>query len=352
MMEVREATEDDNGALLELQRKSPMGTNLVLRLDSSPDFFARSRPYEDWHVLVATEDGKIVGSAAYAPKEVLIDGEPVKTAYEYGFIVDPEWRRRGIASMLQEQIEERVRDDVGLLHLNITEDNLPSVSLFTKLGFKMVKECRAYMLMAYREQRLVDEARIRGMIQADVADVVSILNHFYRDHIFYRPLTAEDFLRYYRRLPYFDMQNVLVYDDEGVKACLGYWDYNKVMKFAVERYNWRLRTLSAILKVAGLFAEMPRVPRQGEQLSNWYFTPIACRDPKELSELVKYILNKALKERVDFISTPLDPGGPLASILSAFRRNEGKFSWYMKSLSHRPVPDLSDKKLYVDVVDV
>jgi GNAT superfamily N-acetyltransferase len=352
MIKVREATEDDNWALIELQRKCPMGTRLALRLNGSPDFFARSRAYEDWHVLVATEDEKIVGSAAYTRKEAVIDGELVETVYEYGFIVDPERRRRGIASMLQGQIEESVRTDVDLLHLNITADNLPSINLFTKLGFERVKECRACMLMAYRRHRPVDDLHIRNMTQADVSDVVNMLNDFYRDHVFYRTLTAEAFLRRYRGLPHFDLQNIWVYDDGGVKACLGYWDYNKVMRFAVERYMWRWRILRPILEVVGIFAEVPRIPKQGEQISNWYLTPIACRDPKGLTALLKHLLNKALEENVDFVSVPLDLGSPLTAILSIFRRYEGEFGWYMKSLGQRPIPDLLDKRLYIDVADI
>ena len=54
-MNIRDAIQEDNQSLIELQRKCPMGTDLVLQLDSSPDFFSRSRGYEAWHVLVAEE---------------------------------------------------------------------------------------------------------------------------------------------------------------------------------------------------------------------------------------------------------------------------------------------------------
>jgi hypothetical protein len=32
-----------------------------MNVDSSPDFFARSKPFKDWAVLAAVDDGKIVG---------------------------------------------------------------------------------------------------------------------------------------------------------------------------------------------------------------------------------------------------------------------------------------------------
>jgi len=137
---IREATGDDNDALNELQRKCPMGTSFVLGVDSSPDYFARSRPFKDWHVFVAVENNTIVGSAAFAAKDIYVEDRQIKTAYEYGFIVDPLHRRKGIAKKLQRHIEQiALENNVDLLHLDIIEDNVPSVSLFSKMGFEEAK---------------------------------------------------------------------------------------------------------------------------------------------------------------------------------------------------------------------
>lgn len=80
MIRIREANEEDNGVLIELDKKCPMGTNLVLSHDSAPDYFARSRPFKDWHVLVATENNRIVGSVGYAIRDTYVSGKPCKTA--------------------------------------------------------------------------------------------------------------------------------------------------------------------------------------------------------------------------------------------------------------------------------
>ncbi len=150
MIKIREATEEDNQALIELQADCPQGTNLILKVDSSPDYFARSRSFKDWSVLVAVDDGRIVGSAAYAVSAVLVERTPVKAAYEYGFMVDPKERRKGIAANLQEHIERCAKmKNVDLLTLSIIEDNLPSMNLFTKMGFKKVKDCATFSLMVY-----------------------------------------------------------------------------------------------------------------------------------------------------------------------------------------------------------
>ena len=141
MVLIRKANEHDNDGLNELQKKCPMGTSMILGVDSSPDFFARSRPFRDWHVFVAVENDVIVGSAGFATYDTCVEGKQIKTAYEYGFIVDPLHRRKGIAEELQSYIEKIARDsDVDLLHLDVIEDNIPSIRFFSKMGFEKLRE--------------------------------------------------------------------------------------------------------------------------------------------------------------------------------------------------------------------
>ena len=183
---VREADEGDNDVLNGLQKKCPMGTNLVLGVDSSPDYFARSRPFKDWRVFVAIENDTIVGSAAFAISDTYLEGRQVKTAYEYGFVVDPLHRRKGIAEKLQRHIEHIALDNgVDLLHLDIIEDNTPSLSLFSKIGFEKVKDCVTISLMPYKRQRIAAEGNIRSMEEADVDDVTGLINEMYHGYDFF-----------------------------------------------------------------------------------------------------------------------------------------------------------------------
>jgi len=45
MIKIREANEEDIGVLIEIERKCPMGTGLVLGHDSSSDYFANYRAF-------------------------------------------------------------------------------------------------------------------------------------------------------------------------------------------------------------------------------------------------------------------------------------------------------------------
>jgi len=350
MILIREATEDDNDALNELQKKCPMGTSMVIGVDSSPDYFARSRSFKEWQVLVAVENSAIVGSAAYAIIDTCVEGKQLKTAFEYGFIVDPLHRRKGIAEKLQRHIEHAsLEKDVKLLHLDIIEDNLPSIGLFSKMEFKKVKDCTIFSLMPYKKQRTTGEANIKSMNDADVDDVTNLINEMYRDYDFFAPFQPKDFLEYLRRMPHFDFHNVLVLkDNDGIKACLGYWDHSKVRRYIVEKMNRTLRTQMYLMKLIGLFAKMPRFPKPGEQLLNYGLTTVAYRNPESMTELIKHTVNIALENKINLIIAAVDPRNPIAANLSQFRHTEMKMHFFTKSLRQERLPTLGERKLYVD----
>jgi len=351
---IREANEDDNDALNELQKKCPMGTSLVVGADSSPDYFARSRPFKDWHAFVAVENNTIIGSAAFAIKDTYVEDRQIKTAYEYGFIVDPLHRRKGIAKKLQEHIEQIALDNnVDLLHLDIIEDNIPSINLFSKLGFKKVKDCTTFSLMPYKKQKTALEANIRSMNETDVDAVTNLINETYRNYNFFTPYQPNDFLEFLKRMPHFDFHNILLLEDnDGIKACLGYWEYNKVRKYIVQKLNWKLKAQTYLIRVIGLFTKMPHIPKLGEALLSYNLTIMAYRNPENLAELIRKVLNIALKNRINFIHVTVDPKNPIAAILSQFTHTKMKLYFFTKSLRQERLTNLGERKLYVDALEM
>ena len=354
MVNIREATEKDNQALIELGANCPQGTNLILNIDSSPDFFARSRPFKDWSVLVAVDDGCIVGSAGYAVNDVLVEKTPVKVAYEYGFMVDPKDRRKGIAAKLQEHIEcYAKKKSVDLLSLTIIEDNLPSMSLFSKMGFKKVKDCATYSLMVHKKLKLVREANIRRVEESDLGGVVSLINEMHEGYNFFHPLRTSDLLNYARRTPGFSLDNIFVFEDsEGIRACLGCWDYVKVRKYIVQRFSWRLKAQLFMLRIAGLFADTPHIPRPGEPLLSYNLTTLAFKDSASIIDLIKHVNNIAFENKIHLLHVPVDLESPAAEVLSGFRHARVGFQFFVKSLSGKKFPRLGETKLYVDATEI
>jgi GNAT superfamily N-acetyltransferase len=349
-MIIREAVPDDNQSLIELQRKCPMGTDLVLQLDSGPDFFNRSRGYENWHVLVAEEEGVLLGAAGYTVQDKPIGGKMSSMVYEYGFMVDPGARRRGVASALQREIEKRTADS-DIMHLNIIEGNASSHSFFTGHGFQRVKGCVPFMVMAYKEHS-VDKYRIRRMRKDDIPVVVDLLNETYRGYEMYNEMTESSFREYYGRLPFYDMDDIYLYEGDTVLAVAGVWDYDRVMKFKLMGFNTKWKLMRMMTNFMGLFTQMPRIPDMGEEMTNWYLTPIGFRDAHAANQLLGYLLNLAYKQGVMMINLPMDVDSHVKEIRGRYRHGTGSFFWYMKPVNGKELPELGSNPMYVDIRDI
>jgi len=354
MIKIRAATDADNEALIQLQANCPQGTNLILKVDSSPDFFARSKSFKDWSILVAVDDGRIVGSAAYAIDDVLIEGKPVRAAYEYGFMVDPKERRKGIAVSLQEHIERSAKKkNLDLLTLAVIEDNLPSMNLFRKMGFEKVKECATYSLMIYKKLKLAQEANIRKAEEGDLEGIVSLINEMYNGYDFFHPLRVSDLVDFAQRTPGFGLDNIFVFEDsEGIKACLGYWDCVKVRRYIVQRFSSGMRIQSFLLKTMGMFADMPHIPGVGEPLLSYNLATLAFTDPAAIAELVKYINNIAFENKIHLLQVAVDEESSAAEVLSKFRLARVGTQIFIKSLSGKKFLHLGESKFYVDATEI
>jgi GNAT superfamily N-acetyltransferase len=353
-MEIREANKEDNGALLELQTKCPMGVNFVVAVDTSPDYFARSQPYPDPHVFVATENHKIIGSAACTIRNVLIQGKPAKAAFAYGMMVDPTKRGKGIASQLQKHIENfATKQKADLCHLLVIEENVPSIKLCRKMGFELIKDCTYFSLMVYKHEKLQNETNIKTMTETEVENVVSMINDTYHDYDFYHLYDKESFQAYVKRLPYFNQENIYVFEeDKNTKACLGHWDQNKTRRETVQKMNLRLKAISLPIKFLGLFTRMPRIPKTGETLKQWHLFPIACRDTASLEQLIKHVNNIALKNDVAMLATGVDSQSPLATVLSKFRHVKVKMHYFVKPIRKTQAIVSKERKFYIDVADI
>jgi hypothetical protein len=203
--------------------------------------------------------------------------------------------------------------------------------------------------MPYKKQRTNEEANIRSMNAADLDDVTNMINETYRDYDFFAPFQPEGFLEYLKRMPHFDLRNALVLEDKsGIKACLGYWNHGKVRRYTVEKMNRTMRIQMQLIKLIGLFAKIPKIPKPGEPLLNYGLPTMAWRNSASMTELIKHTLNKALENKVNQIITTVDPTNPITVNLSQFRHIKMKSHFFAKWLRQKEPANLGERKLYID----
>jgi L-amino acid N-acyltransferase YncA len=348
VIKIRDAVDTDDTALVELQKRCPMGSSLILQLDSSPSFFNRSKHQMENHVVVAVEDGNIVGSGSCAIMEKRVNDMILRTAYNYNLMVDPNHRRSGIAMLLSDRREELAREqDCDLIFSHITEGNIPSIRLQEKKDFMHIKDSISYVLMVYKPHKLSTDLKIRPAVKADLPQIVDLINNTYSEYDLYKPHTIDEFSELVERRSHYNLQNILVYETEGnVEACLGYWDYTNVTKITVLQLSRKNRLMNSFLAFLGLFTKMPSIPRSGQFMKQYLLQDIGFTRPEYLAELVKHLNNIALENDIQFL-TMMGVEEPISEVLSKFMNTTSTDHIYAKPLKDLDLTGFGQRKLFL-----
>jgi L-amino acid N-acyltransferase YncA len=325
-----------------------MGSSLILQLDSSPSFFNRSKHQLENHVVVAVEDGNIIGSGSCAIMEKRVNEKILRTAYNYNLMVDSEYRRKGIAMLLSERREEIAREqDCDLIFSHITEGNIPSIRLQEKKGFMHIKDSISYVLMVYKPHKLSTDSEIRPAMKTDLPRIVDLINNTHSEYDLYKPHTIDEFSELVDRRSHYNLQNILVYESEGkVEACLGYWDYTNVTKVTVLKLSRKNRLMSSVLAFLGIFTKMPRIPSSGQVMKQYFLQDIGFTKPQYLAELVKYVNNMALENDIQYL-TIMGVEEPISEVLSKFMHTNSTDHIFAKPLKDLDLTGFGERNLFL-----
>ena len=176
-MDIRVATPEDNRELQELQAKCPQGTKLVVSSVNTPDFFARAKAYESYKVFVAYKGDRIIGSAACALRDAMINGNIHKVGYVFQAFVSPDDRRKGIARRLLHQRENYLaQNDAVLAYSLIMEDNVPSMRYIEGQDYKLHRTLVMPSLVVRKEMEVSSTGRVRSATSEDLTVIAGLLN--------------------------------------------------------------------------------------------------------------------------------------------------------------------------------
>jgi len=224
---IRDARENDNEALIELDRQCAMGETIQLILDRSPDFFARSRAYGSFRLFVAEEEGTIIGVGGVAFKTLRVNGTIGPWAYLYDLRVRPSHRRRGVAGLIADALRDAVRDQgVSAAYSWVVEGNTPSEVFVERRGSVPIKRCALGLLPgpAGRDTHGFEQIVERS------DEVASLLNATYRRHQFTPEWDVATLYGTLDRLEPLGWQGMYGRRGQGKwSVCFGLWDYQRVM---------------------------------------------------------------------------------------------------------------------------
>lgn len=158
---VREATEADGPALMELERVSPQGTSLVMHSERN-DYFFRGRLFGNHRTLVVVDSGRVVGVLAATLKRIRIGGKPRLGAFFYDLRLHPDYRKsvagRHILRAWNDMERWAETSGADLIYGMVKSDNVAMHMMQRhKQGYRFAGEMRIVSRAVYRRRRGVPE---------------------------------------------------------------------------------------------------------------------------------------------------------------------------------------------------
>jgi GNAT superfamily N-acetyltransferase len=350
LVSIRVAEGADNSELLDLEKLCPQGTSLVLQLDRSPDFFLRSRVYDNFRVYVAVEEGKVVGTVGATLKEFSSGEEVVKGVYVYDLRVHPAFRGRGIGSKLVQKVIAE-ENEADLAYGIIMEANHPSITLIKRLGFQNIHDFVLLSVPLYKRYETA-MSKVRKITVDDVPSVVDLINNHYSNHDFFPPLSIDNFLNRTRQLTDYGFQSTQVIEvNNKIVACAGLWDYSRILRASVLHVTAGLKMLTYALRFANLFTNTMKLPSVGEPFKLMYVTDFAFTGETEpVRELIENCLSLSYSSGCNFLVFSLDPLNPTIPMIAKYRPIRISYHIYAKSLKEKALS--TQRMTYVDASDL
>ena len=157
-------------------------------------------------------------------------------------------------------------------------------------------------LAIYREMKIGSHGKVRPLMSEDLPAASELINKTWRDYDLYGATSAEALAQFINRTPGYTLDNLVILQEEReILGCLGFWDWNQVMRITVKERNLKMQIMGLLLDIVRNFRPLPRVPRPNESLNQWCLTPIAFKDLQCFATLLNYVNNKALLRGIEQI---------------------------------------------------
>ncbi len=236
---VREATQDDNDALIDMERRSPLDLgDAWLTFDRSPHFFAHQEMEEHGRLLVAEDAGRLVGVVAGAWHDVLIAGQQRRLLYIHQGRMLPEYRRRHIATDLVIQNLILAREaNFDAPYWLISPDNDTSLAFNRRAGaesWPVDGRTDGFDVAARREAG----GRVGSVGPDDLPQVVELINRTHAGREMFMPYTPDSLAGRLSLSPAYGWRHWRGYlpagrqgrSERGLVAAAGLWDFGRSLR--------------------------------------------------------------------------------------------------------------------------
>ena len=315
---IREASRDDNAALLALTATSAMGGRIAVRIDRGPDFFRLIDRRGAGVLLVAEHRGSLVGSLSATVMPAYVGGREDRIVFLGDFKVSPAYRGSGLAVRLLRAMQHRMRDGGPDVVLGLTARDNQLVQAFHGGRARLLTSVplggfRILQMMPRRQSPRPGTYRLTE--ELDAAPVLDLYRQWASGYQF-APVVSEGYLAGSRHL-------VARAPDGTVVAALALVDVSDARQNALIRLPWFLRAVSSALRGAARVLPIVPPPAVGDPVRTLYVKAIGVAGGHEpaLAELLQQARYAAGGSGYHFLSIGLhehDPLGAVFRVVPAF----------------------------------
>ncbi len=321
-VDIREAHEADNEALLALTRATPMDGTISLRIDRDPDFFALLRLRGASRVFVAALGCQVVGCISAALRIVYVGAVPETIAYVGDMKVHPKFSGSRVAVRVIQALEADLRSNgVDVCFSVVAEGNRRAMPLFegrlgiprwTPLGKFLVDELLPTPFRGRSEHYRIETAQ-----HADLPDIAALLDRFHRSRQFAPQLAEMEIADTLSAGGTF-----VAREGRQIVATLTVSDMGPMKRNVLLDAPRAVKGSLALLRFAT--APLPGfiVPRIGDPLRLLSVRHAACDAGHQaaLTALLQWARAEALRRRFTCLAVGLHERDPLRSLVSGIPR--------------------------------
>ncbi len=308
MARIRNATRSDNEGLLWLTSMTPMKGKISIRVDRNPNFFRLLDRRGCSQVLVAEEEGKIVGCISVACVPVHIDGKLESVYYLGDLKVHPDYQRTGLAVRLVKSMYRHLEAaDADLVICTAAYGNQHVLPFFNgRAGLpKAVAIGMFKVFQIFPSPRRPNTTNYGIQEEPEHPDLYRLYNDYFRPYQF-GPFFQPDSLQ--------DARHWVARAGGDVQAALSLLDVGDSKQNVLIRLPLVLGILVTFFRSIHRVIPIANLPETNQPVRILYIKTLACRRGHEvaLDLLVQRARNVSFEERYHFLVIGVHEKDPLA----------------------------------------